>query len=245
MVDNFYAVKGLLKLDNINLEKLVKEISGIIHCEIFLISENGEIISCQSRLFPVTETQRRPELKPEFKQRLSFIFETTPNLPVDSSFLNEPNLSLPYHFMTLIPIRNTHATSGHMILAQERHLTNEELILAETAALVVCIHLYEQSLKTDLADRQSFNALQVLNSLSFSEIKAIRNVFEALNGMEGFLIASKVADRIGISRSVIVNAMRKLESAGVVESRSLGIKGTYIKIKDQQFLEALFERFHN
>ncbi len=39
------------------------------------------------------------------------------------------------------------------------------------------------------------------------------------------IVASKVADRVGITRSVIVNALRKLESAGVIESRSLGMKG--------------------
>ncbi|MCL8209092.1 MAG: GTP-sensing pleiotropic transcriptional regulator CodY, partial [Actinomycetia bacterium] len=31
-------------------------------------------------------------------------------------------------------------------------------------------------------------------------------------------------------RSVIVNALRKLESAGVVETRSLGMKGTRIRV---------------
>ncbi|MCL8208735.1 MAG: GTP-sensing pleiotropic transcriptional regulator CodY, partial [Actinomycetia bacterium] len=31
-------------------------------------------------------------------------------------------------------------------------------------------------------------------------------------------------------RSVIVNALRKLESAGVVETRSLGMKGTHIRV---------------
>ena len=82
----------------------------------------------------------------------------------------------------------------------------------------------------------------VLDSLSFSELKAISNVFKDLNGVEGFLVASKIADRIGISRSVIVNAMRKLESAGIVDSRSLGIKGTYIKIKNLDFLDALKSR---
>ncbi|MDX5324286.1 MAG: GTP-sensing pleiotropic transcriptional regulator CodY, partial [Exiguobacterium sp.] len=40
----------------------------------------------------------------------------------------------------------------------------------------------------------------------------------------------------GITRSVIVNALRKLESAGVIESRSLGMKGTYIKILNDNFL---------
>ena len=39
-----------------------------------------------------------------------------------------------------------------------------------------------------------------------------------------------LADRVGITRSVIVNALRKFESAGVIESRSSGMKGTYIKV---------------
>ena len=43
-------------------------------------------------------------------------------------------------------------------------------------------------------------------------------------------MASKIADRVGITRSVIVNALRKFESAGVIESRSSGMKGTYIKV---------------
>ncbi len=61
--------------------------------------------------------------------------------------------------------------------------------------------------------------------------------FEELGGTEGLLIASKVADRVGITRSVIVNALRKLESAGVIESRSLGMKKLlFIKVKEEKFL---------
>ena len=60
-----------------------------------------------------------------------------------------------------------------------------------------------------------------INSLSYSEKEAIEHIFEELGGTEGLFIASKVADRVGITRSVIVNALRKLESAGVIESRSL------------------------
>jgi len=37
-------------------------------------------------------------------------------------------------------------------------------------------------------------------------------------------------DQAGITRSVIVNALRKFESAGIIESRSSGMKGTYIKV---------------
>ena len=52
-------------------------------------------------------------------------------------------------------------------------------------------------------------------------------------------MASKIADRVGITRSVIVNALRKFESAGVIESRSSGMKGTYIKIVNDMLLGEL------
>ena len=66
-------------------------------------------------------------------------------------------------------------------------------------------------------------------TLSFSELEAIIHIFDELEGTEGILVASKIADRVGITRSVIVNALRKFESAGVIESRSSGMKGTYIQ----------------
>ena len=69
-----------------------------------------------------------------------------------------------------------------------------------------------------------------ISTLSFSELEAIIHIFDELDGKEGILVASKIADRVGITRSVIVNALRKFESAGVIESRSSGMKGTYIKV---------------
>ena len=69
-----------------------------------------------------------------------------------------------------------------------------------------------------------------ISTLSFSEMEAILHIFDELKGSEGILVASKIADRVGITRSVIVNALRKFESAGVIESRSSGMRGTYIKV---------------
>ncbi len=60
-----------------------------------------------------------------------------------------------------------------------------------------------------------------------------------MKGSEGIVVASRVADRVGVTRSVIVNALRKLESAGIIESRSLGMKGTFIKVLSPLFLEDL------
>ena len=78
-----------------------------------------------------------------------------------------------------------------------------------------------------------------ISTLSFSELTAIVHIFEELGGTEGILVASKIADRVEITRSVIVNALRKFESAGIIESRSSGMKGTYIKILNDAIFEEL------
>ena len=78
-----------------------------------------------------------------------------------------------------------------------------------------------------------------IGTLSYSELEAVDHIFQELDGTEGLLVASKIADRVGITRSVIVNALRKFESAGIIESRSLGMKGTYIKILNDKLLDEL------
>ena len=78
-------------------------------------------------------------------------------------------------------------------------------------------------------------------TLSFSELEAITHIFDELDGNEGILVASRIADRVGITRSVIVNALRKFESAGVIESRSSGMKGTYIKVVNDVVFDELAE----
>ena len=70
-------------------------------------------------------------------------------------------------------------------------------------------------------------------------MKAVKAILEELGGIEGRLTASVIADKIGITRSVIVNALRKLESAGIIESRSLGMKGTYLKVVNSGIYEKL------
>ena len=70
-----------------------------------------------------------------------------------------------------------------------------------------------------------------LETLSYSEGMAVKAILKTMEGnLEGYIVASKIADESKITRSVIVNAMRKLESAGVIATRSLGMKGTYIHI---------------
>ena len=103
--------------------------------------------------------------------------------------------------------------------------------MAEMAALLLTKELAIAIYEEDIREKKNNEIVRAaISTLSFSELAAIIHIFNELDGEEGLLIASKIADRVGITRSVIVNALRKFESAGVIESRSLGMKGTYIRI---------------
>lgn len=107
----------------------------------------------------------------------------------------------------------------------------DDIILCEYGATVVGLEML-RSVNEESAEemRRKQVVKSALSTLSYSEMEAIIHIFTELKGNEGILVASKIADRVGITRSVIVNALRKFESAGVIESRSSGMKGTYIKV---------------
>ena len=142
---------------------------------------------------------------------------------------------------TIVPILGGRERLGTLILARmTEEFHDDDLILAEYGATVVGMEiLREKSLVIEVEARSKAVVQMAINSLSYSEHEAIEHIFKELDGEEGLLVASKIADRVGITRSVIVNALRKLESAGVIESRSLGMKGTYIKVLNNKFLQEL------
>ncbi|MFG6327411.1 MAG: GTP-sensing pleiotropic transcriptional regulator CodY [Lachnospiraceae bacterium] len=107
----------------------------------------------------------------------------------------------------------------------------DDIILSEYGTTVVGLEMMRSVNEENAEEERKVQIVKsAISTLSFSELEAIIHIFDELDGAEGILIASKIADRVGITRSVIVNALRKFESAGVIESRSSGMKGTYIKV---------------
>ena len=82
-------------------------------------------------------------------------------------------------------------------------------------------------------------AVQIaIGTLSYSELEAIEHIFAELDGEEGLLVASKIADRL-VLLDCNSKCPRKFESAGVIESKSLGMKGTYIRVLNENLLDEL------
>ena len=118
----------------------------------------------------------------------------------------------------------------------------DDIILSEYGTTVVGLEMM-RSVNEEYAEdaRKQQIVKSAIGTLSYSEQEAIIHIFDELDGTEGTLVASKIADRVGITRSVIVNALRKFESAGVIESRSSGMKGTHIKVLNDVVFDELLE----
>ena len=116
----------------------------------------------------------------------------------------------------------------------------DDIILLEYGTTVVGLEMLRSVSEESAEESRKIAVVKsAISTLSFSEMEAIVHIFDELEGDEGILVASKIADRVGITRSVIVNALRKFESAGIIESRSSGMKGTYIKILNEYVFDEI------
>ena len=127
----------------------------------------------------------------------------------------------------------------------DREYDIDDIILTEYGTTVVGLEMMRSVNEENEEEKRKVSIVRsAINTLSYSELEAILHIFDELDGNEGILVASRIADRVGITRSVIVNALRKFESAGVIESRSSGMKGTYIKVVNDVVFDEL-DRIRN
>jgi len=232
----------------VNFKDMAETLSEVIECNAFVVSRKGKVLGYainqqieNERMKGMLEDRQFPI---EYTQNLSNINETSANLDVNSEhtiFPVEERELFKDGLTTIVPIIGGGERLGTLLLGRvNAQFQDDDLILGEYGATVVGMEiLREKGDRIEEEARSKAVVQMAISSLSYSELEAIEHIFEELDGNEGLLVASKIADRVGITRSVIVNALRKLESAGVIESRSLGMKGTYIKVLNTKFLAEL------
>ena len=163
-------------------------------------------------------------------ERLLGILSTKENVNLETLGFEEGDVK---RFQAIItPIEIAGERLGTLFIYQcAKQYDIDDIILCEYGTTVVGLEMLRAVNEENAEENRKLAVIKsAIGTLSFSEMEAVVHIFEELNGMEGILVASKIADRVGITRSVIVNALRKFESAGVIESRSSGMKGTYIKV---------------
>ncbi|NLW90334.1 MAG: GTP-sensing pleiotropic transcriptional regulator CodY [Syntrophomonadaceae bacterium] len=234
----------------VNFMEIAEVLSQNLECSVFIVGRRGQIggyafmpnATCTEIEYLMNHAERFPE---SFNQELLNLQETKTNIVLEEGrkcVFNPNNVSCDcsLHIWSISPVFGGARRIGTLILMREdRKFCDEDTVLAEYGAIVVANEIMRmRSDRVEEEARKKASVQIALATLSYSEKEAIEHILAELNGQEGLLVASRIADKVGITRSVIVSALRKFESAGVIESRSLGMKGTYIRVlNDYLFAE--------
>lgn len=223
----------------VSFSDLSEILSNILDANVYIANKRGKVLGyelaegfdCDIIESEIVKEKRFPK---KYNEELLSEDETRENVKeiTDCVFDQVSECDYPDKVATIIPINSAGNRLGTLVLARfGKEFTTEDLILGEYSATIVGMEILRSKSEEIEEDARKKSVVQMaIGTLSYSELEAMEHIFKELEGNEGLLVASKIADRVGITRSVIVNALRKLESAGVIESRSLGMKGTHIKI---------------
>lgn len=219
-------------LDAIEITYTAQCLQELLGCNIYIVGQNSQLLGNgeekNTQLFSLQEIEEGKISE----ENMNWIFAQNKgqiNLCRDNCYCN------------LIPIVNQNERLGMLICSQPDNPLDENLlVLAEYGATLAAVQIIRaMNLKAETEARKKNVVQLALEVLSYSELEAVKYIFNEIEGSEGFLVASKLAEEYKLTRSVIVNALRKLESAGVIDARSLGMKGTYIKILNDYLYEEL------
>jgi len=235
-------------LHNNNSSKVVfndicEVLTGILESDILVISKKGKVLgSSECKGVDVIKELIVDEvggfIDLDLNERLLGILSTKENVNLETLGFGDETRK---YRAIISPIDIAGERLGTLFIYRgDREYDIDDIILTEYGTTVVSLEML-RSVNEENAEEERKVAIvkSAISTLSFSELEAIIHIFEELEGNEGILVASRIADRVGITRSVIVNALRKFESAGVIESRSSGMKGTYIKVVNDVVFEEL------
>jgi len=235
----------------VDYTEMAQVFAQFLECNVYVIGKRGELGgysfyqgSCPE-IEVINNNQRLPE---SFNQELLNVQETRTNFMLEGRkcFFGSENISCDCtgKNFTIVPVFGGGRRLGTLVLAkQTERFSEDDIVLAEYGSILVANEVMRVRSERIEEEARRKAAVQIaLATLSYSEREAIEHILAELNGREGLLVASRIADEVGITRSVIVSALRKFESAGVIESRSLGMKGTYIKVLNNYVFQEMAKK---
>ena len=243
----------LQRSESVEYDGISRVLSNVLEANVYITDESGAI--CGYALFDdydedlmVNEVIEQGRFPRKYVDWLNRLEETHVNLRVEGQASYEKEIAQLFRGqnIAITPIFGPRRRLGTLVVATgKKEFGDPDLLLCEYGATVVGMEmLRDEAQRSEVEARQREAVRIAVETLSYSERKAAHAILQELASQgkfEGRLIASRIADEAKITRSVSVNALRKFESAGVIESKSLGMKGTFVRVTNSYLMEKLPE----
>ena len=246
LLDKTRKLNRLLKnaeSSEISFSEISKVLKEMLRSNVLVLSKKGKIlgISHEDSMDRITELlgeKRGVRIDTSLNERLLAVLSTRENVYLQT--LGFSDKAKKYHGM-IVPIDIAGERLGTLFMYRADVIYDiEDIILCEYGATVIGMEMMRAENDENAEESRKQHVVHsALGTLSGSELKAMKHVFKELQGTDGILVASKIAEQEGITRSIIVTGLKKLESAGVIESKSAGMKGTKVRICNEMLIEEL------
>ena len=237
LLDKTRKINQLLRdnrVSKVAFTDLCRLLGELLESSVYVISNKGKILGINQMpddtphsFFPSSEGQY---MDAKMAKRFLEVLSTKENVNLETlGFSKEERQGVE---ALITPISIGGERLGTLFLCRcQKAFSIEDIILSEYSTTVVGLEIMRSiQEESDIEQHKKSNFSSALTTLTPLEQKAVSYVFHAMGGEDGTLVTSKLAGKIGITRTVIVNALRKLESAGLIKTKSSGVKGTHIKV---------------
>lgn len=224
---------------------LCKVMTEVLNSNVMIISRKGKIlgsfvkndIDVIDKYFP-NEPDRF--INDDMNERFLSVLSTKENVNLVTVGVEE---DIAKQYVAIIaPINIAGDRLGTLFMYRNNEQYSiDDIILAEYGTTVVGLEMMRSESEEILDEERKQKIVKAsLKTLSYAEIVAFRSVVNELGPTgEGLLVTSKIADENGFTRSVLINAIKKIASAGIIEEKSAGMKGTNIKIVNEFLIPEL------
>ena len=248
LLNKIKSINNLLENYHLNkdfLKKICEQLSELIISNVYLYDPDGNIVSYSTHENYYCKNNDDYLSSKSMPEKYMKFTETLTN-PILNIYDSKPSCTCPdieeciykNRYTSMVPVFYSHERIGAILLIKYNEPFGEEdQIICEHAFAIISLEMARkeiEEMKTNSLESESADI--AFRSLSFTEMDVARTIFEKIENDEGIIIASKISNELFITRSIINNSLKKLESAGIILVKSLGVKGTYIKILNKQIL---------
>lgn len=234
--------------DKVNFNEFCRVFSGEMHVNVLLISRKGKVLGLKERReIPVIpqlgQVAYGEYLEVSLQERLLNVLSTKEN--VNLMTLGFSFAGVEEYQVMVAPVNMAGKRLGTLfVYRKELPFSIDDIILTEYGTVVIGLAM-QRAESEEMTEEQhkEQDVTAAIQTLSRLEARAMSCVLDELEDVtEGILVTSRLADKVGITRSVIVNALKKCESAGIIKTKSSGMKGTTIRVVNDLFSTEMIQQ---
>ena len=231
------------------LDALCKELSDIIESNIYVFTPDGVIIAyaiARKFVCPYSDANLfKNTLLPAYYLYLfrscdTTIFSRYEDIP-SCTYADVEECLFRRRYYSLYPIHSNNVKSAGMLLIRYgSNFVPSDTVLCEYASAIVSLWLmHEKQIENQQRVAEMESAQLASKALSFSELQAANTVMQELESEEGHVFFNLIAAKAYVTQSIVTSALKKLESAGVIQTQVHGAKGKSVRVSNPYLKQEL------